>query len=216
MESQTTAAVTAKAASDTLVRIPMAMLYAWGRSDAKTLLRLGQDVTLSLILRKEQARRQHRPRLERSPKESHASIGAMERANRTLGEVSRKLKHASETRVGGRLETDQLLICRMVRHCCWIFCKYRVRPDGGNPFEMLPNGSYRGGLVCLGRIARTHILGSRPLRGWYEVNWLELVWLGKTDNTEKHLCDDEHGVRELHTINDSPNQPDGKKNSSTS
>ena len=29
VESQTTAAFTAKAASDTLVRIPLAMLYAW-------------------------------------------------------------------------------------------------------------------------------------------------------------------------------------------
>ena len=125
VESQTTAAaITAKAASDTLGRISLAMLYAWGRSDAKTSLRHDQDMTLSLV----QARRRHRPHVERSPKESHATIGAMERANRTLGEVSRTLKHATETRVGGRLETDQLLICRVVRHCCWIFCRYQVRP----------------------------------------------------------------------------------------
>ena len=129
VESQTTAAaITAKAASDTLGKISLAMLYAWGRSDAKTSLRHDQDMTLSLILRKVQARRRHRPHVERSPKESHATIGAMERANRTLGEVSRALKHATETRVGGRLETDQLLISRLVRHCCWIFCRYHVRP----------------------------------------------------------------------------------------
>ena len=136
VDGQTTAAaITAKAASDTLMRIPLALLYAWGRSDAKTSLRHDQGVTLSLILRKVQARRQHRPHVERSPEESHATVGAMERANRTLGEVSRTLKHATETRVGGRLETDQLLICRMVRHCCWIFCRYQVGPDGGNPLR---------------------------------------------------------------------------------
>ena len=39
-------------ASDTLVITSLAMLYAWGRSDAKTLLRLDQYVTLSLIRRK--------------------------------------------------------------------------------------------------------------------------------------------------------------------
>ena len=38
--------------------------------------------------------------------ESHATIGAMERTNLILGEVLRTLKHATETRVGGRLETD--------------------------------------------------------------------------------------------------------------
>ena len=108
-ESQTTAMVTAKAASETLVIKSLAMLYAWGRSDAKTLLRPDQDVTLSLIRRKAQARRKHRPRMERSPKESHATIGNMERANRTLGGVLRTLQHAIETRVGGRPETDQLI-----------------------------------------------------------------------------------------------------------
>ena len=45
------AAVTAKAASDILVRLFLAMLDAWGRSDAKMLLRSDQEVTLSLILR---------------------------------------------------------------------------------------------------------------------------------------------------------------------
>ena len=135
-ESQTTAMVTAKAASDTLVITSLAILYAWRRSDAKTLLRPDQDVTLSLIRRKAQARRQHRPRMERSPKESHATIGTVERANRTLGGVLRTLKHAIETRVGSRPETDQLICC-MVRHCCCILCRYQMSSDGRNSFEVL-------------------------------------------------------------------------------
>ena len=82
VESQSmAAAVTAKAASDILVRLFLAMLHAWGRSDAKMLLRSDQEVALSLILREVQARRQHRTLVERSPMESHATIGAMERAN---------------------------------------------------------------------------------------------------------------------------------------
>ena len=51
-ESQTTATVTAKAASYTLVINSLAMLYAWRLSDAKTLLRPDQDATLTLIRRK--------------------------------------------------------------------------------------------------------------------------------------------------------------------
>ena len=31
------------------------------------------------------------------------------------------------------------------------------------------------------------------------MNWMELVWLGKTENTEEHLCGDEHGVRKSRT-----------------
>ena len=36
------------------------------------------------------------------------------------------------------------------------------------------------------------------------MNWLELVWLGKTENTEEHLCGDEHGVRKFRAIRRQP------------
>ena len=79
------AALTVKAASETLVRFFLAMLDAWGRSDVKVLLRSDQEVTLTLILREVQARRQQRTLVERSPVESNATMGPMERANRTIG-----------------------------------------------------------------------------------------------------------------------------------
>ena len=110
------AADTGKAANNILVRFFLAMLDAWGRSDVKVLLRAEQGVTLSLILREVQARRQQRTLVERSPVESHATMGAMGRVNRTLGEMLRTLKHATEARVRGRLETDHPIICWMVRH----------------------------------------------------------------------------------------------------
>ena len=50
----------------------------------------------------------------------------------------------------------------------------------------------------------------------YEVNWLELVWLGTTENTEEHLCGDEHGVRKFRSSVDSSNQPDGDESMLTS
>ena len=116
----------------------------------------------------------------------------------------RTMKHATETRVGGKLETDHLLISWMIRHCCWVFCRYHVRADGRTPHEVLRNNSYRGGLACFGEIVWARVPGSRLLRGKYEVNWLELVWLGKTENTEEHLCGDEHGVRKFRTIRRQP------------
>ena len=96
------AALSVKAACDLLVRFFLAMLDAWGRSVAKVLLRSNQEVTETLILREVQARRQQRTRVERSPVESHVTMGGTERANRTLGEMLRTMKqHATGTRVGG-------------------------------------------------------------------------------------------------------------------
>ena len=92
-----------KAASDLLVRFFLAMLDA--RSDVKVQLRSDLEVTLTLIFREVQARRQPRTLVD-LPVERHATMGAMERANRTLGEMLSTMKDATEMRAGGRLETD--------------------------------------------------------------------------------------------------------------
>ena len=65
--------------------------------------------------------------------DSHATMGAMERANQTLGEMLRTMKHATQMRVGGRLETDHPLVSWMIRHCCWIHRRCHVRADGRTP-----------------------------------------------------------------------------------
>ena len=81
-----------------------------------------------------------------------------------MGEMLRTTKHATETRVGGRLETDHLLISWMIRHCFWVFCRYHVRADGRTPCEVLRNNSNRGGLACFGEIVWARVPGSRLLR----------------------------------------------------
>ena len=46
--------------------------------------------------------------------------------------------------------------------------------------------------------------GTRLFRGGLEVNWLEHVWLGKRENSDEHLCVDEHGVRNFRTFGRQP------------
>ena len=79
-----------------------------------------------------------------------------------------------------------------------------MRADGRTPFEVLRNNSYRGGLACFGEVVWARVPGTRLLPGQYEVNWLELIWLGKTENTEEHLCGDEDGVRKFRTTRRQP------------
>ena len=133
----------------------------WVRSDVKVFLRSDQDVTLTLILRDVQARRQQRTLVKRSPVGSHAIMGVIERANsvtweRCCAQSSTRLRRELERRLG----TDHSFICWKVRHCCWIFCRPYVRADGRTPFEVLRNNQLRevrlacffwklSGLVCL-------------------------------------------------------------------
>ena len=156
------------------------------------LLRSDLELTLTLILREVQARRQQRTLVERSSVESHATMGAMKRTNPSLGEMLRRMNHATETRVGGRLETDRPTVTTLLL--------YHVRADGRTIYEVLRNNSFRGGLAYFGVIVWARVTGTRLLRGKFEVNWLKLVWMGKTENTEEHLCGDEHGLRKFQTI----------------
>ena len=133
------------------------------------LCREDQEVTLTLIHSDVQARRQQRTLVERSPVESHATMGA----SGTLGEMLRE-----------------------------DLCRCHVRADGRTPYEFLRNNSYRADLLVLAK--SSGVPRSRLLRGKFEVKWLELVWLGKTENTEEHLFGDKHGVRKFWTIRRQP------------
>ena len=151
------------------------------------LLRADQEVTVTLVLREVHARRIQGVLLERSPVGSHATVGAVERPHRTLGKLLRTTKHATEKKVVGRLDTDHPLISWMVRHCSCLHCRLHVRPDDRTPHEVLRNNNYRGGLACFGDVVWARVSGTRLLRGKFEVNWLELVWLGKTVNSDEDL-----------------------------
>ena len=132
------------------------------------LLRADQEVTVTLMLREVHARRIQGTLLARSPVESHATLCAMERPHRFLGELLRTTKHATETKVGGRLDTDHPLISWMVRHCCCLHCRFQVRPDDRTPHEVLRNDSCEGGLTCFGEVVWARFSGTRLLHGKFE------------------------------------------------
>ena len=110
-------------------------------------------------------------------------LNDLERANRILGELLRATKRATKTKVRGGLDTDRAPTSWMVRHCC----------------------GFTAGFMCdqtlgpLGEVVWARVPGTRLLRGKFEVNCLELVWLGKTENSDEHLCGDLHGVHKFRT-----------------
>ena len=117
------AALCVKAASELLVRFFLSILDASGRSEVKVLMRADQEETVTLVLRGVLARRTQGTWLERSPGDSHATVGPMERASRTLGEILSTM-NKQQRQDGRRLDTDDPLISWMVRRCCWIRCRY--------------------------------------------------------------------------------------------
>ena len=163
----------------------------------KALLRADQEVTVTLVLKEVQARRKLDTLLERSPVDGHASNGAMVRASRTLGELLRTTKHATEPEA----DRIQSTPTRSAGWCdfCWLHCRFIVRPDVRTPHAVLRFHSCRGGLGFLGEVVWARVPGMRLLRVKFDVDWLQLVYPGKTENSHEHFCVDNHGVRTCRT-----------------
>ena len=121
------------------------------------LLRADQEVTVTLVLREV---RRGASRVPCWSVRQWTAVGTMERVNRTSGELLQTTKHATETKIGGRLDTDHPLISWMVRHSCWLHCRFHVGPDGRRPHEVLRNNSQIGGLAFLGDIVWARVLGT--------------------------------------------------------
>ena len=102
-----------------------------------------------------------------------------------------------------RLETDDPLISWRTRQCR-ICCKFRA--DGRTPHEVLRNNSDRGGPACFGEIVWVRVPGTRLLRGKFEVNWLELVWLAKTGPRKSTGAATSTGCASSGQSDDSPSQ----------
>ena len=66
--------------------------------------------------------------------------------------------------------TDLPLIRWTVRRCCWLHCRFHARSDGRTPHEVLRNNRNRDGLACFGEVVWARVLGTRLLRGKFEVN----------------------------------------------
>ena len=118
--------------------------------------------------------------------DSHATKGAMERANCTVGELLRTMKHATETKVGGRWDADHPLIsCVTLSLASMQVPRASKRQDASR--SVAEHQLQRRACLC------------RRSRRKFEMNWLELVWLGKTEDSDEHLCGNEHGVRKFRT-----------------
>eukprot|EP00971_Amphidinium_carterae_P338046 6475206-Amphidinium_carterae.1 len=95
--------------------------------------------------------------LEVAPVGSHASIGVVERGNRTLGEQIRVMRGQLESRLGLTLALQHTLVVWLVRHAAWLLCRFLVKTDGRTPFERTKGKVYSGEIAEFGECLEFHV-----------------------------------------------------------
>ena len=101
------AALTVKAASETLVRFFLAMLDAWGRSDVKVLLRSVQEVTRKLVFREVLRDGNKRTLVERLRAHGRQGKGQQDHGRDAAHNEARN-RNEGWRQVGNRSSLDQL------------------------------------------------------------------------------------------------------------
>ena len=152
-ESQAVAAALCeKAAIELLARFVLAIFDVWVRSEVKALLRADQEVTVTL--KEVQARREAGHPAGTFASGQSRVHGRHGTASRTLGELLRTTKHATEP------EADRIQSTPPRSggwcDCCWLHCRFILRPDVRTPHAVLRFNSYRGGLAFLGERSFGH------------------------------------------------------------
>ena len=155
----------------------MGQLAAWGLAYGVLVVRADQETSLTTLLDEIKARRPE-TLVEHTAVESHQSIGAVERMNREVAGLLRRLKAALEARIGAKVGLDHDLISWMIRHSAWLITRFRVRASGHTAYELIRQRRYGGAIVEFGEIvwARIHTV---QMLGKLDQRWVEVVWAGK-------------------------------------
>ena len=136
-----------------------------------------------------------------APRYSHASLGAMGRAQQTIQKQIRALRTDVHVRYGIWLSTDRPAWPWMVRHAAWLVDRFAVKANGRTCYEDAFGTSYRGPILqmleaCLFRRSKSDsgamTRGRRAQKA--DNQWDRGLWLGKAHVSNEMILGTEQGT----------------------
>ena len=133
--------------------------------------------------------------VERSPAESileHSAVGDsqgngfVERAVRSVEEITRVLKIDLEKRMGEQLPVDTIVFSWLIEHATDCWNKLNVGADGKTSFERCKGKRYNGEMLPFGSPVMYRVAG-KVQGGVMTERWYEGLWLGQRFHTQEHL-----------------------------
>ena len=130
--------------------------------------------------------------LQISPKGSHQSNGAVERAILEVARQVRTVTNALEARYAGlNVQADSKHFAWIVRHASWLITRYLIKADGKTPYERLRGRDYKGEVVEPFEVVHYKVESPGKMDAQTAVG----VWLGKSLASDEHLIGTQQGIR---------------------
>ena len=142
-----------------------------------------------------------------APRYSHASMGAIGRAQQSIQKQFRALRTDVSIRYGLWLSPDRPAHPWMVRHAPWLLDRFHVKANGRTAYEDAFGTAYAGPVClflecCLFRRTKSDTgamtRGRRAQKA--DNQWDQGLWLGRSHISNEHILGTEHGTEMARSI----------------
>jgi len=165
------------------------------------------DAQLAPIWEKLQAKRAHNTRLQDVPTRSPQSLGAGERAVRSIKEQMKTVRFATEAKLGMKLYPNMPIWSFMAQYAAFLVMRFQPHAGGRTSFELLTDTQYRSELAAFGEAMMFREAtsdtgeqrdGRRPLAA--DSLWHKGIWVGRSEFSNEHILISPIGARGTTTV----------------
>ena len=195
-------AVTTKGAGEAWVAEQIVEdLETVGLSQERIIVKADQEASITDVQRAVvQARSGLGTALEQSRVGDSNSNGRVERAIQDLKGLTRTLRSALESDVGGKISLDHPIVPWMVRHAGHLITTSRVRDGGRTAYQLMKGRRSNAKLVPFGESVLFKIPKTANRVGEFEDRWETGAWLGFVMRSGEHLVGTDKGVFKVSAI----------------
>jgi hypothetical protein len=164
------------------------------KCNRKVTIRTDGEPLIVAIVERVKAARTEETTLQRSPTRSSQSLGAAERAVRTVKQQFKTLRFQLEAKYGLPLLPSSPIWTWIGRHVAWLYDRYHVMASGKTPFEIYNDHYYKGELCIFSEtvfmkeaVSKTGQGRQNPRVKGADTAWRKGIWVGRTTDTNEHI-----------------------------
>ena len=168
----------------------LAYLDTWGLREV--LLKADNEPAIQALVDAVRVRRGERTMVEKSPKYSHQSNGAVENAVRRIESLTRTYVCVLQEKLGYKVDSKSIVLPWLVRHAAYVLSRFVKRDDGRSAWARLRGKECDSPLAQVGETVDFKIVRGEMAK--LEPRWATGTFLGRTDESDEVIVGTAVGI----------------------
>ena len=138
------------------------------------------------------AKRRDTTMVEKSPKYSHQSNGAVENAVRRTGSLTRTHMRVLQKKLGCKIDSKSIVLPWLVRHAAYVLSRFIKRDDGRSAWAQLRGKECDSPMAPIGETVDFKVVRGDVAK--LEPRWAVGIFLGSTDESDEAIVGTAAGI----------------------